>query len=756
MNELKTIARYRLTGELGRGGMGVVYHAEDPQLERRVAIKVILFPHQADADLRTKLEQRFEREARAAAGLHHPGVITVFDFGRDGDYLFLVMELVDGESLADRLREGWRPGREEALEIVARVAEALAAAHAAGVVHRDVTPHNILLARDGRIVVTDFGVARSFGEETLELTNTGMLVGSPGYMAPELVRGHNFDGRADLFSLGVILHRLLTGRKAFDGRDVTSLLYQIVHENPLKDPVLAAALDPETRHFLEKCLAKSPPDRIQDANTFARQARRLKPMASDPDMTGPGTRASNKRGAVTARTSETVARDPDIEETLALGQPVQRLATRRQHPARGRQAFWSLLVLAALGCTWLLFSLIQKDRPPPPSPLSTASHTTDRATSTPAVDAPTAIDSERDNGDDPPSDDPVSLEVMAVEDPPQPNPAAVTERAATPPARGETEELSQPPAAALPSDLANNPAAELPANETIVTDGVVAPKGGKVTDIVAPILAIDAHADALTSSRITLSGRVMDDRGSVALSVDGESLAVGEDGDFSMVRQLASGRNVFTFVAIDGAGNQTLKSIEVTSTGPGEPTKTEQADAAETGGAQVGGPTGRAAPQRFRDPGNGTLVDTLSGLMWTKRPNGEDLAWKAARSFCKKLKLGRQDDWTLPTIETLEELYWAGSSGTARSGQRSALLSFPKHAVWSSSKNGSTAAWAFDFAQGRRTELATGARSLGARTLCVRRPPLDRRLPPRQGPDLRPPGDPNRRPPNGRQGGGDG
>ncbi len=284
----KRIARYRLTGELGRGGMGVVYQAEDPQLGRSVAIKVILFPPQASDDFRAQLEKRFEREARSAASIHHPGVVTVYDFGRDGDYLYLVMELVVGESLADRLETGWLPERAEAFEIAAQVADGLDAAHSAGVVHRDVTPRNILIAKDGcspgggqtgRVVVTDFGIARSLGEETFELTHTGMLVGSPSFMAPEQVRSKDFDERADIFSLGVVLYQLLTGKLPFQSHDLTSLLYQIVHEDPFTSSEIKGKLGRGSVRLLEKCLAKKAGDRFQKASRFATEARRLKEAA---------------------------------------------------------------------------------------------------------------------------------------------------------------------------------------------------------------------------------------------------------------------------------------------------------------------------------------------------------------------------------------------------------------------------------------------------------------------------------------------
>ncbi|MDD5563409.1 MAG: serine/threonine-protein kinase [Thermoanaerobaculaceae bacterium] len=278
-----TIGRFVVTGELGRGAMGVVYRASDPALDRQVAVKVISArpgPVPVTAD---ELEARFLREARVAARIAHPGVVTVFDAGREADSLYLVMELVDGESLGERLGRREFPSAAEAFEMAAQVADALAAAHALGVVHRDIKPGNIMVTRSGRVKVADFGVAKAIGEDT-NLTRTGTVVGSPAYMAPEQVRGAPLDGRADLFSLGVVLYELLLQRKPFPADTVTTLIYQILHEDPLADPDVSRAVGGEAAAFLRRCLAKAPADRIPDAASFAAGARALVPSVAANDM----------------------------------------------------------------------------------------------------------------------------------------------------------------------------------------------------------------------------------------------------------------------------------------------------------------------------------------------------------------------------------------------------------------------------------------------------------------------------------------
>jgi predicted Ser/Thr protein kinase len=275
------LGRYRVTGEIGRGAMGVVYRAVDPSLDRPVAVKVIS-ARQASGTLPIEqLEARFMREAKVSARISHPGVVTIFDAGRDGDSLYLVMELVDGQSLADRMSRGEPLSATSSLEVCARVAEALAAAHDLGIVHRDIKPANIMLCRDGGVKVADFGVAKAVGEGT-DLTRTGTVVGSPAYMAPEQVRGEALGGRADLFSLGVVLYELLLHRRPFPAETFTTLIYQILNDDPFADERVFSSLGEPTSTFLRACLAKDPAERIADGREFAARARALASGGSGP------------------------------------------------------------------------------------------------------------------------------------------------------------------------------------------------------------------------------------------------------------------------------------------------------------------------------------------------------------------------------------------------------------------------------------------------------------------------------------------
>lgn len=282
MSVPERLGRYEIQGEIGRGAMGVVYRGWDPQLERPVAIKAIN-AEAVSGGTAEEIVARFIREAKLAARIAHPGVVTVYDAGEERGTLYQVMELVDGESLAARLRRGAFPSQREALELAAQVAEALGAAHQAGVVHRDVKPANILIDKNGRVKVSDFGVAKAVGEAT-GLTRTGTAVGSPAYMSPEQVRGEHVDPRSDLFSLGVILYEMLMKKRPFPAETLTTLVYQILNTDPLADPQAFSSLRPELVEFLKWCLAKDPAQRIPDALTFAAQARALARQL-DPEPT---------------------------------------------------------------------------------------------------------------------------------------------------------------------------------------------------------------------------------------------------------------------------------------------------------------------------------------------------------------------------------------------------------------------------------------------------------------------------------------
>jgi serine/threonine-protein kinase len=280
------LGRYVVEGELGRGAMGVVYLAKDEALHRTVAIKCIALG--GDGHERDLHEGRFRQEARAAGSLSHPSIITVYDVGREDDIAFIAMEVVKGRELRDLLRAG-EVGSGRAVEIAIHVAEALAFAHERGIVHRDIKPGNIMVLDDGRIKIMDFGIARL--QEPTVKTQTGVLLGSPQYMSPEQVSGQSLDGRADIFSLGVVLYEMLTGIKPFDAPDLTQVLFWVVNM-PAKPPSeRRPGLPPVLDFIIARALRKKPEDRYANAAELADELRKALPevIASESARSGDGT-----------------------------------------------------------------------------------------------------------------------------------------------------------------------------------------------------------------------------------------------------------------------------------------------------------------------------------------------------------------------------------------------------------------------------------------------------------------------------------
>ncbi|MGH9363656.1 MAG: ABC transporter substrate-binding protein [Thermoanaerobaculia bacterium] len=269
--------RYEILGELGRGGMGVVYRARDPLLSREVAVKLV-----SSTGLTTELEERFQREAQIVAQMDHPAIVPIHDLGRHEGSLFFVMPVVSGTNLLRLLRDpSLRLG--EVVEIGIQVADALDYSHARGVVHRDIKPANIMVTRDEgsglRVRVMDFGLAHSATES--RLTKTGTLVGTVAYLSPEQVAARAFDGRSDIYSLGVVLYECLVGEPPFAG-EVQSILYRIVHEIPQPPRALGAEIREELQDIILRCLEKDPGKRPQRAGQIAEALRRHKSsLASD-------------------------------------------------------------------------------------------------------------------------------------------------------------------------------------------------------------------------------------------------------------------------------------------------------------------------------------------------------------------------------------------------------------------------------------------------------------------------------------------
>lgn len=274
-NETVLDARYRLERRIGVGGMATVYRAWDEQLRRHVAVKMLHTSRAADPTF----VERFKREASATANLAHPHIVAVYTWGASDDTYYIVMEYVDGPNLKQIVRERGTLPETEALAIAAQVADALDAAHARGIVHRDITPHNILLTADGQVKVTDFGIAHAAG--TTHLTTAHTVLGTAHYLSPEQVLHRPVDGRADLYSLGAVLYELVTGRPPFSGDSVASVALQHAYVEAPSARVHSPDLSAATEEIVRTLLAKTPDARFQTATELLNAIRAAHAQAEE-------------------------------------------------------------------------------------------------------------------------------------------------------------------------------------------------------------------------------------------------------------------------------------------------------------------------------------------------------------------------------------------------------------------------------------------------------------------------------------------
>ncbi len=276
----KTLAHYEILEPLGKGGMGEVYRARDTKLDRDVAIKVLPEDFAADADRLA----RFEREAKLLASLNHANIGAIHGLEESDDVRFLVLELIQGETLEQRLVKGAIPAP-EALEIARQIAEALEAAHDEGIIHRDVKPANVLLTAKGGVKVVDFGIAKNTvldagvaaTAQATSLTMDGTLMGTPRYMSPEQIRGEEADKRADIWAFGCVLYEMLTGKRAFDRETVADTLAAIIERNPDYD-TLPPDVPPSIRQLVRLCLEKDRRERLRDIGDVRIEIKRALAM----------------------------------------------------------------------------------------------------------------------------------------------------------------------------------------------------------------------------------------------------------------------------------------------------------------------------------------------------------------------------------------------------------------------------------------------------------------------------------------------
>jgi serine/threonine-protein kinase len=369
-NQVIFNGRYELHRRLGRGGMAEVYLARDQLLDRPVAVKV-LFPALAtDAGF----VERFRREAQAAANLQHPNIVSVFDWGEANGTYFIVMEYVEGHTLADTLRDEGRLHPDRAAEITADIAAALGFAHRNRVVHRDVKPGNVLITRDGGVKVADFGIARALSDSSDQnLTKTGSVMGTATYFSPEQARGAQVDPRSDLYSLGVVLYEMITGRPPFAGDSAVAIAYKHVQENPVPPRRIDPAL-PETLEAITlKCLAKNPANRYPSAQDLRADLRRYldgsrilaEPVLAPPmDPGATGLMAPTGYGDQTALVAGPVAWRPEDDGYGGYEDYDEDYPPEQPKRSKWFLAALILLLLVLAGLLFLLASNFGDDEPP--------------------------------------------------------------------------------------------------------------------------------------------------------------------------------------------------------------------------------------------------------------------------------------------------------------------------------------------------------------------------------------------------------
>jgi serine/threonine-protein kinase len=509
------IGRYKIVRELGRGAMGVVYHAIDPNIGRPVAIKTINLAAVLKPDEQERMRERLFREARSAGILSHPGIVTIYDVEQQGDLAYIAMEYVDGPTLDQVLSQPVAMAPDRMFSILAQTAVALDYAHGKGIVHRDVKPANIMINAGGTAKITDFGIAKITASE--QFTMTGSIVGTPHYMSPEQVQGQTVDGRSDQFSLAVIAFEMLTGEKPYTGEHLTTVVYKIVAEEPPSPRRINPSLGGAIESVLRKGLNKKPDGRYETCQQFIADLE----SACNANT---GWQSLPRGGSLNVPTVSDQVLTP-----AASALPPSRRARREDPGASGttertprkRSGFLPFLaaILMAAGLlavvafevkpTWLMNSTGSADKPPAQADATPASPAPSTSSPPPFFDTPAE---KKKPAATPPAESPAASAEKAAEKPPE----KPSERAASP-----VVVPGLPPATVAPAKAA--PPAEKAPKRT--QPARVSPTGQSVTVISSPsgaVATLDGDADSACATPCKLDA--MPGSHTLVLNKDGYGL----------------------------------------------------------------------------------------------------------------------------------------------------------------------------------------------------------------------------------------
>lgn len=375
---IEKLGRYIIVEELGQGAMGVVYKAVDPLIDRTVAIKTINLD--LSRDELENFEKRFQREVQSAGKLNHPNIVTIYDVGRTEGVAYMAMEFLEGKELREILDSGVVLPIEKVVHIATQVCDGLAFAHENGIVHRDIKPANIMVMKNGMVKITDFGIAQV---SSASRTMAGMVMGSPKYMSPEQVVGQAVDGRSDIFSLGVVLYEMLTGKTPFVGDNISAIMYQILNEEPIPPKAFNQNIPDSINYIILRALAKHPDGRYQTAKELARDLRKYKTLevpAPGEAPAPPTTPMERRRAPRNALGDQTQVISGRREETT----PQAAKATSKALKRGKSWNFPRLLLLVGIPALLVAFAILVTLRQPTEPPPETAAHEEAPTTAAPA------------------------------------------------------------------------------------------------------------------------------------------------------------------------------------------------------------------------------------------------------------------------------------------------------------------------------------------------------------------------------------